>query len=57
MDRQYKGRSESYYLANAADAVDPAIRLRHHPLRGVDSVHLQLLTMGTCDYNQASNRL
>ena len=26
----------------------PAIRLRHHPLRGVDSVCLQILLMGTC---------
>jgi len=26
----------------------PAMWLRHHPLRGVDSVHLQILLMGTC---------
>ena len=26
----------------------PAIWLRHHPLRGVDSVRLQILSVGTC---------
>jgi len=28
----------------------PAIKMRHHPLRGVDSVHRQNLLMGTCDW-------
>ena len=37
------------YFASAAVTVDSShMRLRHHPLRGVDSVHLQILLMGTC---------
>ena len=34
-----------YYFASNAVVVDS--RLCHHPLRGVDSVHLRVLLMGT----------
>jgi len=35
------------YLASAAVALILAIWLRHHPLRGVDSVHHRILLTGT----------
>ena len=36
------------YFASAAVAVDSSHMTGHHLLRGVDSVHLQILLMGTC---------
>jgi len=39
------------YFASAAVAVDSSrmtASVRHDPLRGVDSVHLQVLLMGMC---------
>ena len=41
------GRSRSaYYIASAAVTADSSPC--HHPLRAVDSVHLRILSMGTC---------
>jgi len=42
--------SAYYYFASAAVAVDSShrgLRLRYHPLRGVDSIRLQIWLMGT----------
>ena len=51
---EYCGTTANYceaYFVSAAVAVDSShmiASVRHHPLRGVDSVHRQILLIGTC---------
>jgi len=43
-----KGYRSFIYFASAAVAVDSShVTIRHHPLCGVDSVHIQIVLMGT----------